>query len=81
MRHRSMEERILSLKVDSIELCKVAWGIRGNKVLEIFNGVDLLTLIEDCYELLHTVGNLYLIGWLEDVLRERGVDIDALKST
>ncbi|ULO06267.1 DUF3791 domain-containing protein [Paenibacillus sp. 19GGS1-52] len=56
----------------------MAWGIRGNKVLEIFNSVKLLPLIEDCYELLHTVGNFYLIGWLEDVLRERGVDIDAL---
>ncbi|WP_425436719.1 DUF3791 domain-containing protein [Paenibacillus donghaensis] len=76
-----MEERILSLKVDSIELCKVAWGIRGNKVLEIFNGVDLLTLIEECYEGLHTESHLYLIGWLEDVLKERGVDIDVLKST
>lgn len=81
MLYRSMEERILSLKVDSIELCKVAWGIGGNKVLEIFNGADLLPLIEECYEGLHSESHLYLIGWLEDALMERGVDIDAFKST
>jgi hypothetical protein len=76
---RDLTEKQLALKTDAIELCSDQWDVDGGKVFNTLSSVGILDILDESYDVLHMVGNIYLVNWIEEALENRGVNIDELK--
>lgn len=76
---RTLKERKLSLKTDTVEFCSDEWGIDGASVFNMLSNTGILQVVEESYDVLHTVGNQYLVCWVEEALENRGVNINDIK--
>ena len=73
---RELLERKLSLRINVIELLAKKYKTDGKRVFNLLAKTDVLDIVEESYDVLHTVGNEYLLKWVEDALKSRKIDIN-----
>lgn len=76
---RSLLERELSLKINVIELLAEKYKLDGKTLYNFLEKTDILNIVEESYDVLHTVGDEYLLEWVEDALKAREININDIK--
>lgn len=76
---RSLLERELSLKINVIELLAEKYKLDGKTLYNFLEKTDILDIVEESYDVLHTVGDEYLLEWVEDALKAREININDIK--
>jgi hypothetical protein len=66
---------ILFMQTRVIRLAAERWGITVQKASRIFERYDLLKFIKDGYGIFHTEGDEVVLDEVEEVLKNKGVDV------
>lgn len=64
------------MKINVIELLAKKYKTDGKIVFNFLEKTNVLDIVEESYDVLLTVGNEYLLEWVEDTLKSRKFDIN-----
>ena len=62
---------ILKFKLFCIEMYKVKYCLDGNSVIQLFNEYNVLTFINDCYDVLHTLDEEVIVEDIYNYIENR----------
>lgn len=70
-----MDKKINDFIIFCLESYKSNYNIRGNYAYNIFKKYDLFNYLQECYDVLHTQGQEYIINDIDIYLKNRGFSI------
>ena len=69
------EDKAMNFVIYCIEILKDIFHTSGSDIYRVLRKHGLIELIYDNYEDLHSMGRIYLINYIVDILRNRGEQI------
>lgn len=73
----SGKSEIIFMQVRMLRLASEEWNISIPKAAALFDQHDILSFIEDCYDIFHMEGDRAVFDEIKTPLKNRGVDVDA----
>lgn len=73
----SEKSEIIFMQVRMLRLASEEWNISIPKAAALFDQYDILSFIEDCYDIFHMEGDRAVFDEIKTLLNNRGVDVDA----
>ena len=76
MVHLILEKKELTFVVFILHALGQHWNMTTPEVYDILNSTGILDdYIIKCYDVLHTLGNEYLVEDITEFVREKGIDV------
>lgn len=69
------QKEIADMQCTVFRKAQKKWNISASKCTELFKKYELLSFIKECYELLHVSSYDCVVNDLEDILKNKGVNL------